>query len=276
MPTEQKDMATLASHQAFDVMQWGTDLRECLIFLSRLPVSRSNGSHGPALAKAMRAFSLAGLVIGFVSALALGLALWVGFNPTIASLLACAVGTAVTGALHEDGLADVADGFGGGTTVERKLEIMRDSHIGAYGVLALVLGVAIKVFALAAVIAASAPIASMLIIVAVAVVSRCFMGVMMHALPNARTDGRSAAAGRPSRDTIQQLVLSGLVIAIPLMWLAAGFWSSIAALIFAAAAFAGMKTLAEKQIGGQTGDVLGATQQLTEITLLLVFAASLS
>jgi adenosylcobinamide-GDP ribazoletransferase len=98
----------------------------------------------------MRAFPAAGLVVGAIIGAVLVLVTWLGAPAAVAAPIAVAAGLLVTGALHEDGLADTADGFGGGATAERKLEIMRDSRIGTYGVLALIAGLALKAVAIAA------------------------------------------------------------------------------------------------------------------------------
>lgn len=259
-----------------DWAQWHRDLRECLIFLTRLPVSRLPDSNAPSLAAAMRAFGLAGAVVGLASAVILGAALWCGLNSVIASLLAVATATIMTGALHEDGLADVADGFGGGATTASKLEIMRDSRIGAFGVLALIVAVAEKIFALASVIDNSTGLAPLLLVIAIAIQSRAFTGVLMHILPNARSDGRSADAGRPTRSTINQLVASSALISLPLVWWAAGLWAMTITVVISALALAGFARLCRRQIGGQTGDCLGAMQQIIEVVQLLTLAALLS
>lgn len=252
---------------------WRDDLATCLMFLTRLPVAGSERNHDRPLGGAMRAFGLAGAVVGAITAIVLATALALGFNPVLASLAALAAATLLTGALHEDGLGDVADGFGGGATRERKLEIMRDSRIGAYGVLALVFTVGARIFALATIVERTTPLQAMCLIVAIAVASRAAMGWMMATLPNARSDGRAAEAGRPTPEAIRQLMIASLIIAAPLTWWSIGAWGLIVAVAAVCLVALAFKRISAKQIGGQTGDVLGATQQLTELGLLLTLAA---
>jgi cobalamin 5'-phosphate synthase/cobalamin synthase len=190
-------------HPWDDAGQWLGDCRRSLGFLTRLPIDRHTPLPPPALAGAMRAFPVAGLVVGLIVGATLVLAAWLGAPASVAALIAVGAGLGLTGALHEDGLADVADGFGGGATRERKLEIMRDSRIGTYGVLALILAVALKAVVLAALAAQSVWLA-FAVIVAAAAVSRVAPAGMMHLLTPARDDGLSAdagPAGTPDGDT---------------------------------------------------------------------------
>ena len=275
MPNSDGHNEARGHQSAHSLGSWWHDLRICLVFLSRLPIGTDKGAP-LSLARSVRAFGLAGAVLGVLSAVAVMLAASAGLNPTLSSLIAIAAATLLTGALHEDALADVADGFGSGTTKERKLEIMRDSRIGAFGVLALVLTVAARIFALASIIAATTITTTAMLVIAIAILSRAAMGTMMYQLPNARADGLSAEAGRPDRHAIRQLVISSLVIALALLWLAIGSWPMISVLIMSCLAFMAMKRLSHTQIGGQTGDVLGATQQAVEVVQLLTISAILN
>ena len=124
------------------------ELQASLTFLTRLrfaPVTPAGG----AIAQAAWAFPIAGAVVALIGALVYWLAHRVGLPPFPCAALSVAATMLVTGCLHEDGLADTADGFGGGTTREQKLDIMRDSRIGAYGVCALALAIILRVSALA-------------------------------------------------------------------------------------------------------------------------------
>ena len=118
----------------------------------------------------------------------------IGLPDIVAAVLAVGAGALVTGALHEDGLADMADGFGGGNTPERKLAIMRDSRIGAYGVIVLVVVLAAKVGAISD-LGSTGLVAAAL--VAAAAASRAAMPAVMLWLEPARTDGLAVDAGRP-------------------------------------------------------------------------------
>ena len=170
---------------------------------------------------------------------------------------------AATGCLHEDGLADTTDGFGGGQTRELKLDIMRDSRIGAYGVCALVLSILLRVSALAS-LADTALVVPALI--ASHSAARASLPVFMFFVPPARREGLSASAGQPPREG----VIAAAVLAIVIVALCLGPVLAIAALILIVAVIALLAWLSLAQIDGQTGDVLGAVEQVSEIAILLI------
>jgi adenosylcobinamide-GDP ribazoletransferase len=170
----------------------------------------------------------------------------------------------MTGGLHEDGLSDTADGLFGGWTKERRLEIMKDSRVGSYGVLALVLVTLARWSALTTVLAAG----GLWGLIAVGALSRAPMGLVMSALPNARGGGLSHATGRPSA----AIALAGAGVALVIAVLFAG-WVALPMLALAALAVGLLARSAQRRIGGQTGDILGATQQLAEAAALAVLAA---
>jgi adenosylcobinamide-GDP ribazoletransferase len=160
-------------------------------------------------------------------------------------------------------LADTADGFGGGATPERKLEIMRDSRIGTYGACALVLSILLRVASLAA-LAEPAAVAPALI--AAHVAARATLPIFMRLTPSARADGLSAGAGRP---TLDNAVIAGLIGAGTLA-LALSVAGAAISVVVLAAALTCMVLLSMRQIGGQTGDVVGALEQVGESLVLLV------
>ena len=257
-----------ADHAPEDVGQWLADWRHSLIFLTRLPLGGETALPPPVLAAAMRAFPLAGLVIGAITGAVLVLASGLGAPAPVAALLAVGAGLGLTGALHEDGLADVADGFGGGATPDAKLEIMRDSRIGAYGVLALIVAVALKWTALAG-LAGQSLWAAFAVTVAAAAISRVAPAGILHLLTPARPDGVSAGAGRPGRGTVlQALALATFISAVVL-----GPVSVLLGLVLVPlAGLAGLyatASLARRHIGGQTGDVAGASQVISELAILV-------
>jgi adenosylcobinamide-GDP ribazoletransferase len=176
-------------------------------------------------------------------------------------------GAVTTGALHEDGLADTVDGFFGGWTRERRLDIMKDSHIGSYGTLALILSVLARWAALCAVL----PV-SIWAVVAVAALSRAPMAVVMWALPNARGQGLSQSVGRPDAQAAWVAVALALIAGVLALELAA----TLMVALCVAVAVLGLMALARARIGGQTGDVLGATQQVAEVVALCVLAGFLA
>lgn len=236
------------------------DLTSAFMLLTRLPV---RGTPTPRAADAVWAWTLPGLVVGgLASALGWG-ALWLGVEPPVAAMLMLGAMIAMTGALHEDGLADLADGFWGGFTRERRLEIMRDSRIGTYGVIALVLSLLIRW----SLIATSVILLEPMTLVIAAVVSRAPMAVMMRWLPPARSDGLSQGAGRPG--AVGTLV--GVAIAAAFL-IPMGLPGVVAALLVVGVML-GLGLLARRKIGGQTGDVIGAAQQLSEIAVLVALTS---
>ncbi|MGC9447100.1 adenosylcobinamide-GDP ribazoletransferase [Cereibacter johrii] len=237
------------------------DVQLALALLTRLPLP------GQALpdrgAGAAWAWPLAGVAVGGLAALTAALALAVGLPATVAAALALAVQALATGAMHEDGLADTADGLWGGWTRERRLEIMKDSRTGSYGVAALVLVGLLRWSALAAALGGG-----VVLLVAAAVLSRVPMVGLMALLPNARGAGLAQSLGRPDRRQAALAAAVGLGLALLLMGPAA----LVLAVAGGAAALA-LGLVARAKIGGQTGDILGASQQLSEAAVLVAAAA---
>jgi len=244
------------------------ELKLCLGLLTRLPVSVDVSVPPSLMARSSRWFPAVGVLVGLLSACALFLCLLAGLPNTVAALIAIGLSIMLTGALHEDGLADVADGFGGGADREAKLDIMRDSRIGAYGVLALVLTVGLKAALLVALLNMGFGAAAVAIIVA-ASTSRLTPVLLMNRLPMARSDGMAVNAGRP--DTASVRIACGL--ALTSLLVLTGWQAMLITTIASLAACSAIGALARRQIGGQTGDVLGAGQQITEICVLIGLVA---
>ena len=237
------------------------DIALALVLLTRLPLPKLPSAAFSRQVRAVWAFPLAGLATTLPAIGLAGLALAFGLPAEIAAGLIIVMQILLTGAMHEDGLADCADGFWGGFTPERRLEIMKDSRIGAYGVLALVLSIGLRWSALAALI----PLAGLLPVLAVSLLSRAPMGFLMALLKPARSDGLSRSVGAPHLPP----VLIGALLAIGLSLAVTGFTYTVGLTLIAAAASLAMSLLARVKIGGQTGDVLGGTQQVCEIALLI-------
>ncbi|KYH00418.1 adenosylcobinamide-GDP ribazoletransferase [Bradyrhizobium sp. DOA1] len=242
------------------------DLRMAASFVTILPVASSKPAGDGAIARATWALSVAGLLVGLAGAFVYMVAIRVGLTPNLAALLALATTALITGALHEDGLADTADGLGGGRTRERKLEIMRDSRIGTYGVCALILSFGLRWSALGAI---ANPWAVMLALCAAHTAARAGVPAFMSLVPPARPDGLSASAGAPpGRSVAIAFAVGTLVLALTL-----GPGKALAGLIVLSLAGLLLARLAIRQIGGQTGDILGAFEQTSEILILLVAAS---
>ncbi|MFB9148877.1 adenosylcobinamide-GDP ribazoletransferase [Roseovarius ramblicola] len=237
-----------------------SDLTLALALLTRLPVKIHDTARG---ARAAWAWPVAGAVLGGLSALSGGAALMLGLPAPVAALLALGALVMLSGGLHEDGVADTADGLWGGWTQQRRLEIMRDSRVGSYGVIALVLVLGLRGVALALIFAAGALAGAAALVIA-AMVSRAAMAGVMATLPHARADGLAQAQGHPPRATVLLAMALTLAAAAGL-----GGASGLAAVAAAALAALGVAWVAHTRIGGQTGDILGAAQQVAEIAALL-------
>jgi len=235
------------------------DILVAFALLTRLPVPVDHVRAGQRGAAAAWAYPLVGLTLGAAAGALAALALWLDVPRGMAAGLALAVLAISTGAMHEDALADFADSLGGKDR-EHRLAIMKDSHVGAFGALALMLGVLIRWSGIA-------PLSGWSLICDLALVgavSRAAMVLAMVALPNARTNGLSSATGRPSRNTVYLALAIGLASSVVFIgW--AGLWLFGISL----AAMQPILWLAHRTLGGQTGDVLGSAQQFAEIAALM-------
>ena len=240
------------------------DVGDALCFFTRLRVGEPGSSAPLDVDRIAWASPVAGVAVGLIGALVLAFTALLGLPPLLRAGLATAALVAATGALHEDGLADVADGFGGGATRATKLEIMRDSRVGAYGAIALALALILRVGALAAALDGGLwPAALSLMLVAA--LSRAGALTPLALLPPARADGAGAAAGRLDSKALAAAWGSALVIALTLGVAALGLAHVLLAALMSGAGALVMVALARRAIGGQTGDVAGAAQQCSEI-----------
>ncbi|MGH8913994.1 MAG: adenosylcobinamide-GDP ribazoletransferase, partial [Acidimicrobiia bacterium] len=235
-----------------------------ITLLTRIPIGRA-GWDRLDLSRSVKWIPVVGGFIGLVIAFAYAGLLSV-LPGTVAAGLAVALGVLITGALHEDGLADTVDGFGGGSDREEKLRIMKDPVHGTYGALALVLSVVVRVAALASLGAGPA----LVLLPAAHALSRGGAIALMGALPPAATEGLGAAHSDPG---LRAQVMSGLLLSILIGVVALGWWL-VPFAVLAGAGTVVIGALAGRQIAGFTGDVLGAAQQVGEI-LLMVLGASL-
>lgn len=241
------------------------DLTVATIFFTRVPLTY-RGEIGPAeLGRALRCLPLVGLCIGLGSAGVAALALWAGAPALLAALLAIGGSILLTGCFHEDGLTDVADGFGGAFERARKLEIMKDSRTGTYGAAALILSIAIRAAALSAVIEAGWLWAAL---PAAHLLARAAIPGFMAITPQASTTGLASYHEPPRGAVLWTALGSAALLSALLCGLPAALWLIVAAALAALA----MRQLAMRQIGGYTGDVLGATEQLAEMAVLCAAA----
>lgn len=232
-------------------------------FLTRLPTPRLTNPPADAVGLSVRYFPVAGQLVGLIcgGVLLAASQLWSGWLP---ALLAVGAGILATGALHEDGLADTADGLGGGRTVPRRLAIMKDSSIGVFGVLAVGLTLAAKIGALAAL----PPWQAAGALVVAHGLARASCVAVMATLPYAGAAAK-AKEGAPVRPSGSVVVVAAIFAMWPLVF--APEW--IVALLAGAIAAAIPALAAKRLIGGRTGDILGAAEQMFELGFLLAVAA---
>ncbi|MES3026831.1 MAG: adenosylcobinamide-GDP ribazoletransferase [Pseudomonadota bacterium] len=236
-------------------------------FLTRIPTPALRDFQPDWISRSARYFPLVGLLVGGVCAAVFWAAslVWSGWLP---ALLAIAAGVLITGAFHEDGLADTADGLGGGTTIAKRLTIMKDSRIGTYGALALGLTLALKAGALATLPAGLGAWT----LVAAHGAGRGASVLAMRALPY--VGDAKAGKWKPSpADLSLPEVLTGLAVAGLPLALSPGGVVGLAVLMGAILALA-MAMLARRLLGGYTGDVLGAVEQVFELGFILGVSAS--
>lgn len=262
-------------------MAWLRHYLLALQFFSRMPVTgRLAGwaGYSPAMLRASAAhFPGIGLLAGLLAAAVAGILLhWLPAGPA-APFVAAAFSTVATvlftGALHEDGLADVADGLGGSHDRRRALEIMKDSRIGAFGAIALMLALCTKLALLALLGSVSARGLGAALVLA-HVLSRAWPLLVIRSLPYAGEDDGTKA--KPMADAIASGTLlvaalwTGAVLAAIAWWQGPAF--VLAPLLLSALAFLAMLRLFARRLQGFTGDCLGATQQACEIACYLAIA----
>lgn len=243
------------------------DIPLALVLLTRLPLPQLASSSFQRQSRAVWAFPLAGLAVTLPACMAAYAGQALGLSAALAAGLFLMVQVLLTGAMHEDGLADCADGFWGSFAPARRLEIMKDSQIGSYGVLALVFAIGLRWHALSLLLHLGQGWSAL----AIALLSRAMMPMLMVWLPNARQSGLSQSVGRPSRRATALGLGLAVVLALPLLGPV-----SLAVAALLALLTLGLGLVARTKIGGQTGDVLGACQQVSEIAGLLMLVALFS
>ena len=247
-----------------------------LAFFTRLPVPAGVAIDEPAVRAASVHAPLVGWLVGAVT----GAAYWVAATvlaPELAALVAVASGVWLTGALHEDGLADLCDGLGAHASPERALEIMRDPRSGAFGVLALALSVLVRVLAIAALGTALGPVPTVALLVAAHAISRlaCISLIATEGYARAPAAARSSAMLAPIAPG--RLARASTLGTLPLLALAAlGLGTLALATVPALLAREWLARLMRRRLGGFTGDGLGAVQQASEIAFLLGACALLA
>jgi adenosylcobinamide-GDP ribazoletransferase len=258
------------------VKDYAGDIARALAFLSRIPMPGSvfEGAERD-LGRVSAAFPAAGLLLALPAALLFGLLLSFRVDPLISALLALALQTLTTGALHEDGFADTADGLGGGRDRDRILSIMKDSRIGTYGAVALIFSFGLRAAALAAIARGLPPFAAALSLPAAAVISRGALVWHWYALPAAKPDGVAASSGKPDETAVQTALVSTPALSALLIWPSRGLLPLLIALLVAAALTFLFNSRIRQRLSGHTGDTIGATQQICEIATFCALAMSI-
>lgn len=235
-----------------------------LMLLTRLPAAWLVGGRPfPAAGSCLWAYPVIGALVGAVGGGVFEACRALSMPAMLASVWSWAAMALLTGALHEDGLADLADGFGGGGTRERKLEIMRDSRIGSYGVLAMVLATAVRITALAAL-----PRVLPALIAAGALSRAAMSGPAL--LPAARGDGLGVGLGGVGARAVAVSAAIGCAVSLATL----PVWAAVGAIAAAALSAAAVAMLAKSQIGGFTGDVLGGAAVVADCAVLTVLTCS--
>jgi adenosylcobinamide-GDP ribazoletransferase len=253
------------SEYADTLQKMVVDLRIGISLCTRLPVAPTQPIGEGDVARASWTFPIAGLLVGLAGALVYVIAIRVNVAAQPAAALVLVTTLLLTGAMHEDGLADTADSLGGNTR-ERKLAIMRDSRIGTFGACALAISLLLRWSTLADI---AEPRFVALALICAHVAARACMPAFMHLVAPARSDGLSSDAGRPPFAS----VVAALLLGIAALLLAFGPTGATVTLLLLLLLALVLARLAIRQFGGQTGDVLGALEQVCEAAVLLVAAS---
>ncbi len=259
-----------------NIKAYGLDTVRAVAFLSRFPVPQWIFSGDDVkLSRTVRAFPLAGILIGLIPAAIFLILLGLRADSLMAALVALAVQILITGALHEDGLSDTADGIGGGRDREHALTIMKDSRIGSYGAIALVFSIALRAAALAAIAREVPPLAAAFAIFAAACLSRAALVWHWHRLPPAKPDGIAASSGQPGESAMHVALVTACLFSALFVWPMFGLLPLVCSLLATGIAVLAFTLYIRRKLAGHTGDTLGAAQQISEIAALCALATAL-
>jgi len=251
-------------------------LLRALGFLTRLPVDKKYYQQQTKSDAGL--YPLAGFFIGCVGAAVLGLAVWVGLSPLVASLLATTCLITITGALHEDGLSDVMDAFFAPKAYDAaaRLKIMKDSHSGVFGVVALILTIGMRMALLADIVAQAGLTQAAQILIMAETVSRAGMVALWPSLPNVSAQSIARSIGAPQISDAVQAILIGFFVLVVLSFTTANFMLPLLVIALLGVSLMMFRMLCQRKIGGLCGDVLGAVQQIGVIVIFLSAALVLS
>lgn len=235
-----------------------------LMFFTRIPCPKWVDHHPDYLQKSSKYFSLVGIIVGCIGAILFYITHLI-LSKDISILLSIVATIYATGAFHEDGFADVCDGFGGGWTKDKILSIMKDSRLGTYGTVGIIFILALKFFALREVSAIYIP----LVLIAGHSSSRFIATTLLYTLPYVQDPEKSKSKPAAKQMTLSQLLVSGIIGILPLSIFLNPYIFFVLIPMYIAKMFLAHKF--KKWIGGQTGDCAGAVQQLSEVVFYLSF-----
>lgn len=259
----------IGKHLPGGLAHWGDDLRSAFAFLTRLPVAAPAGADPAAIAKALRLSPVVGAFTGAIAGSLYWLGLVIGLSPFLSGLLSVLTAMLVSGALHEIALCNTAEGFGGGWSRQQMLDTDRHGPIGAFGALALLFSVLLRSGAIAEL---SHPGRVFAALVAAGALAQGAMYISMALSPGARVHGINAVAGRPQTEHAMMAAAIALLICI----IALPISTAMPLLLSAALSASALVMIASRQTGGHNNDILGAVQQIAEISMLLVLTALLT
>lgn len=265
MQSPEDDMAPDPNPDAapLEPAPWFEGFAVALAFFTRLPL-RPEKIHR--LGACVLGFAPAGAVIGLIVGLVFLALSGFGLPGLVCALLTLGCGLILTGALHEDGLADCADALGGRDRAQA-LAIMRDSRVGSYGAMALILSLGLRTSVLVALPGGVALAA----VIGAHAFSRGALAMALDRLEPARTDGLGAMAGRPQRQAAMVALALGAAILLLACLFFAGIGVGLFALVLGGLAGLAALEVTRRRFGGYTGDVLGAVQQCIEVATLIAF-----
>lgn len=229
-----------------------------LMFYTRIPVPKGIDHSGDALNKATRYFPLIGIIVGGFAALIFWVSSFI-LPPSISIILSMIASVVITGAFHEDGFADVCDGFGGGYTIEQKLNIMKDSRVGTYGLLGLIFLMMMKY-----VLLMELSFNIIAVLIAIHALSRLSPVLLIYRLEYVREDALSKVKPIGKKIKISELIIAIVFAILPLYLLGLWGFALIIPLLFIQWLSA---WFFKRHLGGYTGDCLGAAQQMAEVFL---------
>jgi adenosylcobinamide-GDP ribazoletransferase len=235
-----------------------------IMFYTRIPILFKAEYDKESFGNATKFLPLIGIIVGGFAAFIFWACSFI-LPVNVSILLSMIAGILVTGAFHEDGLADVCDGFGGGMTKERKLEIMKDSHIGAFGVIGLVMILGLKFFSQKEISFTILPF----VIISAHSLSRFAAVILLNTMKYVRSNEESKVGSVVKKMSFTAIAFAGITGILPLLFFQNYYCFFLIIPVLFTTSFCGL--FFKKHIGGYTGDCLGATQQITEVVFYLSF-----